>query len=214
MVAGTKESSDFAPSVKCRSHLRWALLFYHNSFDMNDKKNEAGTLLPMIVTEGVTVNVLPYEQYEYLMTTKEVAKGYGTSTYAIQQALHRNNTELIEGKHFTTALTICQSGLPRQLRCSHNAILWTKRGIVRLGFFIKSERAKLFRDWAEELIIKIDEQRDLFGVVAPSARALPKKRNHNRLTSTRIIRLLQLTHRIEDSELRNEIVNELMGGHV
>lgn len=180
---------------------------------MNYKKNEAGNLLPMIVTEGVTVNVLPNEAHEYLMTTKEVAVGYGTSTYAIQQALHRNGTELIMGKHYVTALTICQSDLPKQLRCAHNATLWTKRGIVRLGFFIKSERAKLFRDWAEELIIKIDERRDLFGVVQP-ARVLPRKRNHNRLTSERLIRLLQLTHRIGDSDLRNEIVNELMGGRM
>jgi hypothetical protein len=177
---------------------------------MNAKKNQSGTLLPMTVCEGVTVNVLPNEQHEYLMTTKEVASGYGTSTYAVQQALHRNGSELIEGKHFVTALTICQSDLPKQLRCAHNATMWTKRGIVRLGFFIKSERSKLFRDWAEELIIKLDEQ---MSAIPIPTKSLPAKRNHNRLTSERLIRLLQLTHRIENSELRNEIVEQLMGGH-
>lgn len=175
---------------------------------MTGKKNEAGTLLPMTVTEGVTVNVMPSEAYEYVMTTKEVAHGYGTTKYAIQQAFHRNSSEFVEGKHFATALTICQ----RDSKLPHNAILFTKRGIVRLGFFIKSERAKLFRDWAEELIIKVDQERDLFGTV-PVKKALPAKRNHNRITSERLIRLLQLTHRIDDSSLRNDIVNELMGGH-
>jgi hypothetical protein len=33
------------------------------------------------------------------------------------------------------------------------------------------------------------------------------------LTSERLIRLLQLTHRIDDARLRNEIVEQLMGGH-
>jgi hypothetical protein len=30
---------------------------------------------------------------------------------------------------------------------------WTKRGIIRLGFFVKSDLARLFRDWAEDLIV-------------------------------------------------------------
>ena len=72
-------------------------------------------------------------------------------------ALIRHNkmslgNELIEGKHYVVAVSIPNSELPAQLRCAKNAILWTKRGIVRLGFAMRSERAKLFRDWAEELI--------------------------------------------------------------
>ncbi|EIQ01065.1 hypothetical protein OpiT1DRAFT_05632 [Opitutaceae bacterium TAV1] len=31
--------------------------------------------------------------------------------------------------------------------------LWTKRGVIRLGFFIKSERAKKFRNAAEDLTL-------------------------------------------------------------
>ena len=41
----------------------------------------------------------------FLMTTKEVANGYGTSKYSIQKAFLRNNTELNEGKHYVTART-------------------------------------------------------------------------------------------------------------
>jgi hypothetical protein len=165
-----------------------------------------------VVTEGVTVHVLPSEQHEYLMTTKEVANGYGVTQYAILMNKARLTDELIEGKHFVTAITIGYSDTMKGVKVPHNAILWTKRGIVRLGFAMRSERAKLFRDWAEELIIRIDEQRDLFGMCVP-AQGLSKKRNHNRLTSERLIRLLQLTHRIDDAVLRNEIVEQLMGGH-
>ena len=33
-------------------------------------------------------------------------------------------------------------------------LFWTKRGVIRLGFFIKSERAKNFRNWIEDIIIE------------------------------------------------------------
>jgi len=175
------------------------------------KRKEAGNLLPMTVTEGVTVNVLPNEQHEYLMTTKEVASGYGISEYTLRRHKMEQSSELQEGKHFVTAVQYLNGDQQGALKIPHNSTLWTKRGIVRLGFFIKSERAKLFRDWAEELIIKMDELAGAMPVVP--LKTLPKKRNHNRLTSERLIRLLQLTHRIDNSELRNEIVEQLMGGH-
>jgi hypothetical protein len=166
-----------------------------------------GGLLPLTVTEGVTVHVLPNRAHEYLMTTKEVAAGYGVTEYAIRQNKVSLGNELIEGKHFVLAVSIPHGELPSALKCAHNAVLWTRRGIVRLGFTMRGERAKLFRNWAEELIIGMTT----IGETATRVSPMPKKRNHNRLTSERLIRLLQLTHRIEDSSLRNEIVGELMG---
>lgn len=173
---------------------------------MNYKKNEAGNLLPMIVTEGVTVNILPNEQYEFLMTTKEVAHGYGVSPYSIRSTSSRNSIELIEGKHFLKGVAKCNT-----LNGQPNQVFWTKRGIVRLGFFIKSERARLFRDWAEELIINIAEQPTLFSQHVP--KQLPEKRRHNRLTQERLADILAEVCRIENHEIRMSITNKLMGGH-
>ena len=167
--------------------------------------------LNLHVTEELSVNVLPNATHEFLMTTKEVALGYGTSTYAIQQAFHRKPDELIEGKHYFTALTFCQSekiSHPKQINLPHNAILFTKRGIVRLGFFIKSERAKLFRDWAEELIINVMENGENFLRPVPVLEA-PKKRNHNRLTQERMIGILADVAKIEDKELRLRLISKL-----
>ncbi len=119
---------------------------------------KVGNLQPMTVTEGVTVNILPYEQYEYLMTTKEVAKGYDTSIDVVRKVLFRHADELIESKHFIKGKDILSTPFTKGVQIQPHQVFWTKRGIVRLGFFIKSERAKLFRDWAEDLIIdKIDE---------------------------------------------------------
>lgn len=132
---------------------------------MTGKENEAGNLLPMTVTEGISVNLLPHEQYEYLMTTKEVARGYGVTQYAILKNKFSLQSELVEGKHYVTAITIGNSST---MKVPHNAILWTKRGIVRLGFAMRSARAKLFRDWAEDLVIeRLNTQPAIPAVIDP-----------------------------------------------
>ena len=167
---------------------------------MQNKKNEAGNSLPMIVTEGVAVNVLPNEQYEFLMTNKDVSHGYGTSEYVIRQCKSTNPNEFIEGKHFIKGVSISHTQ-PHQ-------VFWTKRGIVRLGFFIKSERAKLFRDWAEEVILKVDKCL----LQQPPIKQLAAKRNHNRLTQDRLLSIMADVCQIDDKDLRLRISSKLMEG--
>lgn len=170
--------------------------------------------IKMQVTAELAVDVIPSENYEFLMTTKEVAHGYGTSVYAIRKAFLRNGSELTEGKHFFTPVSfnspknVAETFCPRDLNLPHNAIIWTKRGIVRLGFFIKSERAKLFRDWAEELIIRLTDQGEDFLQPIPVISS-PKKRNHNRLTQDRMISILSDVAKIEDKDLRLSLISKL-----
>lgn len=82
-----------------------------------------------------------------------------------------------------------------------HAVFWTKAGIIRLGFSIKSERAKLFRDWAESVILNYS---------APAVQ-LPEvaKRKHNRLTQERMIGILADIAKIEDKELRLSLISKL-----
>jgi len=165
--------------------------------------------ISLTVMEDLSVTVIADLEHEYLMSTKEIAIGYGVSAYAIRQTKLRNNSELIEGKHFLSNVTIRHGA-----SCgSSKSTMWTKRGIVRLGFFIKSERAKLFRDWAEELIIKLDEQRDLFNIPVTNVKQLPAKRKHNRLSPARMIDLLADVAMIEDKTLRERLRNKLVGGY-
>lgn len=164
------------------------------------------TQLDLQVTNGLAVKLMPYPEHEFLMTTKEVAKGYGISEYTLRRHKMSHPDELIEGKHFVTAVHI----LNGNSKIPSNSTLWTKRGIVRLGFFIKSERAKFFRDWAEELIIKLDEQTDLFGQsVAAKKLSEPKKRNHNRLTAERLLDIMADVVKIDDEYLRLKITKKL-----
>ncbi len=175
---------------------------------MLNQKNESKAI-SLTVTEGITVSIIPNSEHEFLMSTKEVANGYDTSEYVIRRSKLDHSHELIEGKHFVKGVSFSHTLKNAQ----PHKIFWTKRGIVRLGFFIKSERAKLFRDWAEELIIKLDEQMNLFGDVAstPLSHRLPAKRNHNRITQDRLVDLLADVCQIEDKALRMSITNKLMG---
>lgn len=102
------------------------------------------------VTEGLTVAVLPNLNHEFLMPTKDVAKGYGVTPETVRSHLSRNSEDFIEGKHFLKSVAICNGALKSG---SSRTTMFTKRGIVRLGFFIKSQNARLFRDWAEDLIM-------------------------------------------------------------
>ncbi len=84
--------------------------------------------------------------HEFLISNKEVALGYGTNIQNIAHAKINHQDELIENKHWLKLQVQTKGGMQK-------VIHWTKRGIVRLGFFIKSEQAKRFRDWAEDLIL-------------------------------------------------------------
>lgn len=160
--------------------------------------------IEMQVTAELSVTVIPNENYEFLMTTKEVAHGYGVSPQNIREH-QRCNDDFVEGKHFmkgnSFSDTLGKNAQPHQ-------IFWTKRGVIRLGFFVKSEQAKLFRDWAEDLIINALEIGENFLKPVPVLQ-LKKPRNHNRLTQDRMISILSDVAKIENSALRLSLISKL-----
>ena len=99
-----------------------------------------------ITFNDVELHLQAHPQHEFLLTNKEVALGYGTSIKALTLTKSRNEDELIEGKHWLRLEVQTKGG-------KQSVIHWTKKGIVRLGFFIKSQKAKAFRDWAEDYIV-------------------------------------------------------------
>ena len=149
------------------------------------------------VTEELSVTVLPNSDFEFLMTTKEVAHAYDVSPQNIREH-QRVNDDFIEGKHFIKGVrisdTLGKNAQPHQ-------VFWTKRGIVRLGFFIKSDRAKLFRDWAENVILNV--------IAKPVSLPPVTKRRHNRLSQERLVGILADVARIDDRELRLSLISKL-----
>jgi len=117
------------------------------------------------IADGLSVQVIPNITYGFMMPTEDVAKGYGVKASTIREHKRHNMDELIEGEHFLTssAPTVRKT----DGRCKSNCysdnlqtkqVYWTKAGIIRLGFFIKSNQAKQFRCWAEKLILREMEQ--------------------------------------------------------
>lgn len=151
------------------------------------------------VTDGLTVAVIQNQTYEFLMLSKDVGLGYGVSAGNIRNQMFRNQEDFIEDKHFIKGVRLSNT-LPN---VQPNAIYWTKAGVVRLGFFIKSERAKLFRDWAENVILQ--------AITPELPKNLPaiRKRNHNRLTQDRMVSILADVCKIEDTNLRLSLIKKL-----
>jgi prophage antirepressor-like protein len=104
-------------------------------------------IMDTITFNDVELHLQAHPQHEFLLTNKEVALGYGITANSINKHKAEHADELIEGKHWLRLEVQTRGG-------KQKIIHWTKKGIVRLGFFIKSKKAKEFRDWAEDYIVK------------------------------------------------------------
>ena len=98
---------------------------------------------------GGAIEVQPDVEHEWLLSSKDVADGYGLSEVGLRSTKSRNADEFEEGKHWVLLQNATKLG-------GRPPIMWTKRGVVRLGFFIKTPMAKEFRDWAEDYIVSVD----------------------------------------------------------
>jgi len=99
-----------------------------------------------ITFQETPLHLIEDAQHEFLLSNKEVALGYGITQSTLRSNTNNHKDELIEGKHWLKLEMQTKGG-------KQKVIHWTKKGIVRLGFFIKSENAKKFRDWAEDYIV-------------------------------------------------------------
>lgn len=95
--------------------------------------------------QGLKLSVQPHADLEWTLSSKQVAEGYGVQEGTLRRHKQNHTDELVEGKHFITVQNM-NGGAP--------ITRWSKRGVIRLGFFIRSERAKLFRDFAEDLVLQ------------------------------------------------------------
>jgi len=102
--------------------------------------------MQIITFKNTYLHVKEDTTHEFLLSNTEVALGYGITAPTLRSHQSKNKDEFIEGKHWIRLHVKTAGGM-------QNVIHWTKKGIVRLGFFIKSKQAKAFRDWAEDYII-------------------------------------------------------------
>jgi len=97
------------------------------------------------ISDELVVEVQPHVEHEWLLSSKDVAEGYGLNEKSVSAVKQRNIDELEEGRHFIVTSTERGSG---------RKTYWTKEGVVMLGFFIKTPTAKEFRRWASNFIVE------------------------------------------------------------
>lgn len=161
--------------------------------EVNQPNNSKLTLQVM---NDLTVQLYTNPQFDFLMDTETVAKGYGVSAGTIRSHKLIHQDEIVENTHFISSVENINAG-----NLKKKQVFWTKAGVIRLGFFIKSERAKLFRDWAENIVLE---------VTAPKVNLpAPTKRKHNRITPARMVEILADVAKIDDKELRLSLISKL-----
>ena len=102
-------------------------------------------LIKVEISDEVVVEVQPHVEHEWLLSSKDVAEGYGLSPEAVRSAKSRHSDEFEEGKHYITVANCNAENL--------KVLMWTKKGVIRLGFLIKTPLAKQFRRWASNYIV-------------------------------------------------------------
>lgn len=155
------------------------------------------TNAPSLTIDGIIIPVTPHPEHEYTLTTAEVAAGYGVSLSSVKEHKRKHADELCAGEHF---LEVRNPDFQPGKGGSHTSILWTKRGIIHLGFFITSERAKRFRKMAADLVLREwqgETDATLAGTVASLLPVL-----HQITETTRA--LIEMTHQIIEFQRNHE----------
>lgn len=98
--------------------------------------------------DELELQVQPDPRLEWTLSNEQVAEGYGVTVSSLRSTKSRHSDELVQDKHWIV-LQIATGSLG-----ARDATFWTKRGIIRLGFFIRSERARKFRDFYEDLVLE------------------------------------------------------------
>jgi len=83
--------------------------------------------------------------------------------------------------------------------------------LYNLIFQSRKPIAKLFRKWVTGEVLPILRRTGKYEQI-PELKALPIKRNHNRITKERMVSILSDVCRIDNSELRMSLTNKLIGG--
>ena len=96
--------------------------------------------------EDVNLAVSSDPGHDWLLSNADVAAGFGVPVETVRSAKSRHAAELHLGKHWVVADCNTPGG-------QQHLTVWTKRGVIRLGFLLTSERARRFRDFAEDLVL-------------------------------------------------------------
>lgn len=163
-----------------------------------EMSNDQSKLNPDSNKELNTGLIKPVEQYfnesklevyptqddrKFLMTLRQASFALQCSEGNLRSHLNRHEDEFDSGTH-TDVVAISDSiGRMQQRR------MLTKRGLIRISMFVKSDVAKQFRQWVEDLIIDLDSKNKLLVDNSPGVSSQLQQfiNNHNQYNVLRSV---------------------------
>lgn len=106
----------------------------------------------VVISNEVTVDVSPDDKHEWVISSEDVAEGYGMSASSLRSVKSRNAHKFVEGTHFVLQTATGTRG-------DRQVTMWTKAGVLKIGMQgINTPLADAFVDWAVSFIIKKQEE--------------------------------------------------------
>ena len=90
---------------------------------------------------------------QWYMTVEEVAKGYGVTRNCIMNHLREHSDEIREEVE-VAGVSIPYTSSNGVTQGRHTTVIY-REGVIKLGFFVRSKQAAMFRQWATDLMMEI-----------------------------------------------------------
>jgi phage antirepressor YoqD-like protein len=101
----------------------------------------------LVKVNGLDIEVLKYQD-TWAVSNRQVAEAFGVSESTIRMQKTQGATEYVDGVHYFIVKNSYDGNL-------HPITMWTKKGVVTLGFKLRETPATIaFRDWASDYILK------------------------------------------------------------
>jgi len=118
------------------------------------------------------------DERRWYMTVDQVAKGYGVARTTVMTHLKDHEDELRNG------IEISSVGITDTIGRQQMRTIVYRDGVIKLGYFIRSERAKLFRQWATDMVgAYLDSRNQDFFTALNSMEGRLQKQMDNRFDS-------------------------------
>lgn len=159
------------------------------------------------LAKGVVLNVIPSDVHGFLIPTAEIARAMHISTSTLRANKSNNKLHFQRDIHFIKDY----EHLDKATGITSFCTMWTRKGLIEMARHLRGGYSRLLRDWAECQIRGVVYNPGLFADQV-EMKEIPVNIAHKRLTPTRMVSALALVARIEDSAIRNQLVNVLTGG--
>jgi hypothetical protein len=116
------------------------------------------------------LDIAPSDEYGFLISTKEAARGFDCSPHTIRNTKNSNKSKFAEGVHFVKLFNNVKDSKGQVTNLSSKQTFWTREGVILLSSLIDTERAREFAGWAKEVIIdpweyEMEDEDELLTVV-------------------------------------------------